>query len=72
MAKANRLRWEMWEVGRYIAFNAIQLSPDIKKAQKPRRPEDVLSLPTDIKKEIVYKPITEDELIALRSIGFIN
>ena len=61
-------RLDMWEVIRWQVFNMIQLSPDIKKTDKPKRLEDILKLPTDkpVKREIIE--VTEQEKEVLKDI----
>ena len=61
-----------WEVARWEVFNRILLSPDIKKGLKPKKPQDILPLPTD--KAIKTDPVivTEDDIDTLKRIGLFN
>lgn len=72
MKAAEKRRLESWEVARWEILNHINLSPNIKRGDKPKRVEDILRLPTDKPKVRKVIEITEDEIIGLREIGLIK
>ena len=61
---------EAWRVARWRAWMDIGLTPNIKN--RPRRPEDVLKLPSDREVWVEKVEITDDIVIALKSIGVIG
>ena len=66
--KHNEDLLEGWRIARWEMLNHINLSPNIPQNKKPKRVEEVLSLPTDkpIKHEKIE--VTEQEREALKDI----
>ena len=66
--KHNEDLLEGWRIARWEMLNHINLSPNIPQNKKPKRVEEVLSLPTDkpIKHEKIE--VTEQEREALKEI----
>lgn len=61
-----------WERVRWMAFMNIQLSPDIKAYNKPKRPQDLFKLPTDEVKKSEPVIVTDEDIEILKQIGFFN
>lgn len=61
-----------WEIARWVVFNLFVLSPDLKRGDKPKKPQDLFKLQSEIK-EKNKKPnrveVTEEDLQALKEIG---
>lgn len=66
----NNKNYQKWDMVRWLAFMNIQLSPDIKSHNKPKRPKDLFKLPTDAKEETVKVSVTEQDIDSLERIGF--
>lgn len=60
---------EEWRVARWRAWMDIGLSPNIKN--RPKRPEDILKLPSDRDRWVDKVEITDDILQGLKNIGLI-
>lgn len=70
----NESNTRLWEIARWEIYNHILLSPDIKQGHKPRRPQDLLRLPSDEQIKKIVKPVKvgDLEITALKNIGFIQ
>ena len=69
---AERKREHSWEVARWVVFNLFVLSPDLKRGDKPKKPQDLFKLQSEIKgktKRPNKVEITDEDLKALKEIG---
>lgn len=72
VAYEQKKRYQMWEIARWEKYIDINLSPNIKPEHKPKRPEDVLRLPTDTPKVVNKVEITQSDIDILKNIGLFN
>lgn len=66
----NNRNYQEWDRVRWLAFMNIQLSPDLKKSDKPKRPTDLFKLPTDKEEVRESVKVTNEDIENLEKIGF--
>ena len=58
-----------WEVMRWAVFNLYLLSPDLKRGDKPKKPQDLFKLHNEREHKVEKVIISDEELKALKEIG---